>query len=427
MLSISIVVLAILFAIGVPIYMAFALGGLSILLFVVGVPLGQLATLFFESMNSFVLLAGPLFILAGNIMLHGGMGRPLTEFMYGMTARMPGGVAVATVVACTFTGALTGSTIATMAAVGLIMYPAMVGADYDRGYSGGILCASSNLGNLIPPSLAFIMFGYLTETSVAGLFMAGVLPGLILALLLSVTAMIIAKRRKFPMMEGFTWRERGRLFVKALPALFMPVIILGGIYGGVFTPTEAAAVACVYGLLASIFIFRKLTWSAFWVCLTETTKVVGMILILIAGAIFLGKAFTLLGFPQAISMWVVDAGLGPRGFLLLFVAVYALLGCVMEGLAIMFVTLPLIFPAALALQINPMHLGVVFCISVLTAGMTPPVSVFVYATSGMFRIPIEEVTRGILPFLAVTFVALLIITFFPGISTFLPRTMVGVH
>jgi C4-dicarboxylate transporter DctM subunit len=228
-------------------------------------------------------------------------------------------------------------------------------------------------------------------------------------------------------MEGIRWNERGRLFVQALPALIMPVIILGGIYGGVFTPTEAAAVACVYGLLASIFIFRKLTWGAFWLCLTESTKLVGMILILIAGALFLGKAFTLLGFPQAISIWVVEAKLGPMGFLILFVILYAVLGCIMEGLAIMFVTLPLIFPAALALNINPMHLGVVFCISVLMAGMTPPVSVFVYAASGMFRVPIAEVTRGVLPFLAVTFVVLLIITFFPDISTFLPKTMVGVR
>lgn len=425
MLTISILVLVILFVIGVPIYMAFALGGLLILFFVIGMPLSQLASMFFESMNSFVLLAGPLFILAGNIMFHGGLGKPLTEFLYSMTARLPGGVAVATVIACTFTGALTGSTIATMAAVGLIMFPAMIGAKYDRGFSGGILCASSNLGNLIPPSLAFIMFGYLTDTSVAGLFMAGVLPGLLLALLLSIMVIIIAKQRKFPLMEGLTWRNRRKLFFQALPALFMPVIILGGIYGGIFTPTEAAAVACVYGILASLFIFRKLTWQTFWTCLTETTKIVGIILMLIAGAIFLGKAFTLLGFPQAISMWVIDAGFGPKGFLILFVVVYAILGCVMEGIAIMFVTLPLIFPAALTLQIDPMHLGVVFCVSVLMAGMTPPVSIFVYATAGMFKIPIEEVTKGVLPFLAITFITLLIITFFPELSTYLPKLMVG--
>jgi C4-dicarboxylate transporter DctM subunit len=427
MLTLSILVLAILFAIGVPIYMAFALGGLSILLFVIGVPLSQLASMFFENMNSFVLLAGPLFILAGNIMFHGGLGKPLTEFLYSITARLPGGVAIATVIACTFTGALTGSTIATMAAVGLIMYPAMVGAKYDKGFSGGILCASSNLGNLIPPSLAFIMFGYLTDTSVAGLFMAGVFPGLLLALLLSIVVVIIAKKRKFPLMEGVNWRDRKKQFFRALPALFMPVIILGGIYGGVFTPTEAAAVACIYGILVSVFIFKKLNWHTFWICLTETTKVVGIILMLIAGAIFLGKAFTLLGFPQAISKWVINAGLGPQGFLILFVVVYALLGCVMEGLAIMFVTLPLIFPAASTLQIDPMHLGVVFCVSVLMAGMTPPVSIFVYATAGMFKIDIQEVTKGILPFLAITFLTLVILTFFPGFSTFLPKLMMGIR
>lgn len=427
MLTVSIIILGTLFFIGVPIYLCFALGGVSILVFVIGMPLGQLAALFFNSMNSFVLLAGPLFILAGNIMLHGGLGKPLTEFLYSMTSRLPGGVAVATVIACTFVGALTGSTIATMAAVGLIMHPAMIGAKYDEGYSGGVICASSNLGNLIPPSLAFIMFGYLTDTSVSGLFMAGVMPGLLLALLLSITAMLIAKRRKFPVMESTYKGKRWQTFVKAIPALFMPVIILGGIYGGIFTPTEAAAVACIYGIIVGVFIFHELTWRSFWTCLTETTKLVGIILILIAGAIFLGKAFTLIGFPQTISQFVVDAGLGPVGFLFLFIAVYAVLGCIMEGLAIMFVTLPLIFPAAMSLQVDPMHLGVIFCVSVLMAGMTPPVSIFVFATAGMFRIPVEKVTRGVLPFLAVTFIVLLLLTLFPDISTFLPKTMFGIR
>lgn len=423
MLAISIVILAILFALGVPIFMAFGIGGLLILLYVIGVPLGQMATMFFESMNSFVLLAGPLFVLAGNIMLHGGMGKPLTEFLHSLTARMHGGVAVATVIACTFIGALTGSTMATLAAVGLIMFPAMVEAGYEKGYSAGVLCASANLGNLIPPSLVFILFGYLTDTSVAGLFMAGILPGLLMAFLLGMTAMIIAKKKRFPLMERVNWKRRRHLFARALPALFMPVIILGGIYGGIFTPTEAAAVACVYGLLVSLLVFRQLTWRRFWNCLSDTTKIVGMLLILIAGAMFLGKAFTLVGFPQVISQWVADSGMGKIGFLMLFIAMYALLGCIMEGMAIMFVTLPLIYPASVSLGIDTMQLGVIFCIAILMAGMTPPVSVFVYAASGMFGVPISDVTKGVLPFLAVTFVTLIIIVLVPQISTFLPALM----
>jgi C4-dicarboxylate transporter DctM subunit len=307
------------------------------------------------------------------------------------------------------------------------MYPAMVGARYDKGFSGGILCASANLGNLIPPSLAFIMFGYLTDTSVARLFMAGVFPGLLLALLLSVMAMLIARKRKFSLMDSISRGDRKKQFFQALPALLMPVIVLGGIYGGIFTPTEAAAVACIYGTLVGAFVFKKLNWRTFWTCLTETTKVVGIVLMLILGAIFLGKAFTLLGFPQAISKWVINAQLGPQGFLIVFVVVFALLGCVMEGLAIMFVTLPLIFPAASALKIDPLHLGVVFCVSILMAGMTPPVSIFVYATAGMFKIEIEQITKGILPFLAITFLTLLIITFIPGLSTFLPKLMMGIR
>ena len=426
MLAFCVVILAVLFAIGVPIYTSFALGGLAILAWVIGMPLNQLATMFFQSMNSFVLLAGPLFILAGNIMVRGGLAKPLTDFLYSFTARMPGGVAIATVIACTFIGALTGSTIATLAAVGLIMYPAMTGANYDEGYSGGVLCSASNLGNLIPPSLAFILFGYLTETPVADLFMAGVFPGLLLAVMLGTTASLIARKRGFPLLPGVGWENRGRLFIKALPALLMPLIILGGIYGGIFTPTEAGAVACVYGIIVSAVFFRKLTWKLFWACVSDTTSLATTILMLIAGAMFLGKVFTLLGFPQAISKWVIEIGLGQLGFLFLFVAMYAVLGCIMEGLALMFVTMPLIFPAAAALNIDPLHLGVVFCVSILVAGMTPPVSIFVYATGAMFKIEAGKVTRGVLPFLAVTFCALIFIVFFPAISVWLPNTMIGV-
>ena len=423
MLTFGIVAAAILFATGAPIYIGFALGSIIIIHLLIGIPLAQIAAMFFDAINSFVLLAGTLFVLAGNLMRYSGTSKALVDFLCSFIARIPGGVAVATIIACTFIGALTGSIIATLAAVGFIMFPAMLDVNYPRGYSGAVLCSSSTLGNLIPPSIIFILFGFLTQTSVGKLFMAGVIPGFLLAALLSIAAMVIAKKRQFPLMPGVTWNERGHLFIKALPGIFMPVIILGGIYGGIFTPTEAAAVACVYCILIGVFIYRKLNWKNFVASVNDTVQIAGMILFMIAGGMMFGKAFMLVGFPQAICNWVIGSGLGPTGFLLLLAAVFVGLGFLIEGMAMMFIAIPLFLPAAAALEISLIHLGVIFCISVLIAGITPPVSTFLYATSGMFDIKIGELLPEVIPFLIVMVIVLFIIVLFPGISVWLPETM----
>ena len=419
----GIVISAILFAIGAPLYLGFALGGIIIIVCHMGFPISEIGTLYFAGIDSFPLLAGLLFILAGNLMMHGGVGKPLIDFLGSFTARLPGGMAIATIIACAFMGALTGSTAATIASVGIIMFPAMVGAKYDKGYSAGVLCSAGNLGNLIPPSVFFIIYGFLTEQPIAELFVAGVVPGLLLALLLSVTALVIAKRRLFPLMPSVTWKERGRMFLKALPGIFMPVIILGGIYGGIFTPTEAAAVACVYCILISTLVYRGLTWKNILISLRNTTQVVGQVLIMIAGGILFGKAFILVGFPQAINSWVVDVGISPMGFLFLLTIAFMGLGCIMDGLCVMFVTIPLIMPAVIALEINLIHLGVIFCFSVLISGITPPVSMFLYFTAGLFETRVAEVMRSILPFLVITIIVLFIIVLFPWLSLWLPGTM----
>ena len=423
MLILGVVVTAILFVIGAPIYIAFALGGVIILLLFAGFPLPELAVFYFDTIDSFILLAGALFVLAGNLMVRGGMGEPLVKFLSSFTARVPGGLAVATIIVCTFLGALTGSVVATLAAAGIIMFPAMIAANYDRGYSTGVLCTGSTLGTLIPPSVTLILFGFLTQTSVGQLFMAGVVPGLLLAVLLAITAMVIARRKRFPLTPGVSWRERGNLFIKALPGIFMPVIVLGGIYGGVFTPTEAAAVACVYCILVGIFIYRGLNWKNFWTSVKDTVGVVGLILMLIAGGMFLGKGFMLAGFPEAICSWVVTTGLSPLMFLFLLTLAYIGLGFVMDANAIMFVFIPLILPAAIALDINLIHLGIIFLFGVLVGGITPPVAVLLYLTSGMFETPVEDVMKGVIPFLAVMVIVMIIITLFPEISLLLPGTM----
>ncbi len=425
MIMLSIIVTILAFAIGAPIYIGFAVGSMLIVLLDIGMPPAQLAAMYFSSIDSFVLVAGLLFMLAGNLMVYSGTSKALVNFLTSFVSQIPGGVAVATIMACAFIGALTGSIIATLAAVGFIMFPAMTDAKYSKGYSGAVLCSSATLGNLIPPSIIFILFGFLTETSVSELFMAGVMPGLLLAILLSLVAVVVARIKGFPSAERVDFRERGRLFIKALPGLFMPLIILGGIYGGIFTPTEAASVACVYCILIGVFVYRQLTWKNFVDSLRDTVQVGGMVLLMISGGMVLGKAFMLIGFPQAICNQVISMGLGQTQFLVLLAVVFVLIGFFIEGMAILFITIPLVVPAAISLNISLVHLGVIFCVSILIAGITPPVSTFLYATSGMFNINISEMIKDVIPFLAIMILALFLIVIFPEIALWLPGTMVN--
>lgn len=423
MLVFGVIVLALLFASGIPIFIAFGIGGLIIILFYAGLPTYTLGVMFFDSINSFALLALPLFILAGNLMVHSGMGKALVDFLGSFVARIPGGVAVCTIIAMAFVGALTGTAMACLAMVGLIMFPAMLATNYDRGYSGGVLCSSCNLGNLIPPSVTFILFGFLTGTSVAKLFMAGIIPGLLMTVALSTVAIVVAKRRQFPLVPGVSWKERKRLFIKAIPGLMMPVIILGGIYGGIFSPTEAAAVACVYALLISVCAYQ-LGWKAIWASLTDTVRILGYLLIILGAVFLLGKAFMLTGFTQGVGRWVVAANLSPMGFLLLLGAAFVVLGFIMDMMPMLMI-LPIILPSAIALGIDPLHLGVMFVICVEIGIITPPAAQLLYITGGMFDIPIDQLIRGVLPFLVAMAICLIIVIFLPEISLWLPGTMLG--
>jgi C4-dicarboxylate transporter DctM subunit len=425
MLIAGIVSVVILLAIGAPIFVALGVGGAIIIVFHSGMAINQLAAMYFDCLNSFVLLALPLFILTGSLMVKGGISQPIIKLFSSFTGRLPGGLAVASIIAATFIGALTGSVLATLAMVGLVMFPAMIEAKYNRGYSTGVLLSSSGLGVLIPPSLVFILFGYLTETSVGQLFMAGIIPGILVAALLAVVAVLVGRKKAPTVTVRVSWKERGKLFVKALPAIFTPLIILGGIYSGIFTPTEAAAVACVYSLIIGTVVYRQLKWKNIWASFTETAEMTGKILVLIAGGMMLGRAFMLAGLPEAVTSWVTAIGVTPMLFLLFVIVAYFLLGMVMENATIMFVFVPLIWPSVVLLGIDPLHFGVIVCIAAVIAGITPPMATTLFVTSSLFKTPIEEVTRGVLPFLFALILAMVIITFVPVISTWLPSIMFG--
>ena len=422
MLAFGIAVFAILLLSGVPIFMAFALGGLIIITLHTGLPLYNIGIFFFDSIDTWIMLAVPLFMLAGQLMAESGMGKTLVDLIGGFIGRVPGSIAVTAIAASAFAGALVGSNLAVLGSVGVILFPAMVKAGYDKGYSGGVLCASSELGFLIPPSVVFIIYGFLTQTSVAQLFIAGIIPGLLLAVLLAIPAIVIAKRRRFPPMPQVTWKERKKQLVKALPAIMMPIIVLGGIYGGIFTPTEAGAVACVYTLFIGAFVYRQLTWKNIWTASVESARLTGIILILLCAVLLLGRAFNIIGLPQAIVNWVIGGGLTAPTFLVLLCLVFLVLGMIMDAFA-MVAILPVVMPVVQLLGIDTIHLGVIFVVASMIGTMTPPAAGAIYFTSALFSLPTSETIRGVLPFLAIMIISLVIFAFFPDISTWLPSTM----
>jgi C4-dicarboxylate transporter DctM subunit len=424
MLAFGLAVFLILLCTGVPIFISFALGGLIIVTLYTGMPFYNLGIFFFDSINAWIMLAVPLFMLAGQLMAESGMGKTLVDVMAGFVGRVPGGIGVTAIAASAFCGALVGSNLAVLGSVGVVLYPAMVEAKYDKAYSGGLLCAASQLGFLIPPSIVFIIYGFLTQTSVAQLYMAGIMPGVLLTAILAIPAIYIAKRKNFPPMPRSTWKQQGKRVVKALPAILMPVIVLGGIYGGIFTPTEAAAVACIYTLLVGAFVYRKLDLKNIWSASKESARLTGIILILLCAVMLLGRALNFIGLPQTIGKWVMAGGITAPVFMLFLCLAFLILGIFMDAFA-MVAIMPVVIPAVQALGINTIQLGVVFVVASMIGTMTPPAAGAIYFTSALFKLPTTDTIRGVMPFLAVMVVSLFIFAFWPGVSTWLPGTMFG--
>lgn len=424
MLAFGIIVFLVLLLTGVPIFISFALGGLIIVTLNTGMPFYNIGIFFFDSVNSWIMLAVPLFIFAGQLMAESGMGKTLVDVMAGFVGRVPGGIGVTAIAASAFCGALVGSNLAVLGSIGVILYPVMVEAKYDKSYAGGLLCASSQLGFLIPPSIVFIIYGFLTQTSVAKLYMAGILPGLFMTALLAIPAIYIAKKRGFPPMPRSNWRQQANRLKKALPAILMPIVVLGGIYGGIFTPTEAAAVACIYTVLVGAFFYRGLNWKNIWRSASESARLTGIILVLLCAVMLLGRALNFIGLPQAVGQMVMSGGITSGMFLLLLCAAFLILGIFMDAFA-MVAIIPVVFPAIQQLGINTIQLGVIFVVASMIGTMTPPAAGAIYFTSSLFKLPTMDTIKGIIPFLGIMIVGLVIFAVWPGISTWLPATMLG--
>lgn len=422
LLGVVALLLGVLF-VGLPV--AFSLGGTStVLIFLHGLPDRIIGQTVFSSMESFVLLAIPLFVLMSQILLDGKVGDQLFDVMNAWVRHLPGGLAIATILSCAFFAAITGSSAATAATVGMVAFPAMVERGYDRQFTLGLLAAGGTLGILIPPSIPMILYGAVTEESVGKLFIAGIVPGLILTGIFIAYAVWRSGRGGYEPLPRAGWGERWRITRRNLWGIFLPLLIIGGIYSGAFTPTEAAAVGLAYSLLITLFVYRTLRIRDLPRVCIKSVGTSCMIAMIIGGALLFGKVMTLLEIPQTLTGLVIAKGLPALGFIIVMNLLMIVLGCVLETVSIILLTMPLVAPILGVLGIDPIWYAVILVINMEMALITPPVGVNLYVISGIDRnIRMAEIIRGVLPFMLLMVVMLVLVIVFPGLSLWLPSVM----
>ena len=378
---------------------------------------------FFNFISRYSLMAIPLFIYAGYLMERTGLISQLFKFADALVGWMPGGFGVSTIMACVLFASISGSSVASAAAMSVVAIPEMKKRGYPDWLSAGIVAGNGGIAILIPPSIILILYGIVTETSIVKLFFAGIIPGLLLALTSIITVMIISFRIKLPR-GTFTWTRLGREFIGALPGLGMPVIILGGLYGGVFTPTEAAAAACGYALVYGLISARREFIRQLMPVTRRALNLTAVILFLVGSVGVFQFLAANLYWPQEITKVVTGWGLSQMGFIFAFMGVLLILGCFVDGVAMVLLTVPVVFPIAYALKIDPLHLGVMLTLAVEMSVVTPPVGLNLFAVSGTSKIPITTVIKGSIPFFFADLATLLIVIFVPATVTWLPSVMV---
>lgn len=360
-----------------------------------------------------ILLAIPMFLLAGAVMTRGSIAKRLIRIMIALTAPIPGGISVATVLSCAIFAAISGSSIVTMLAVGTVMFPALISNGYPRSFSIGLICASGTLGIIIPPSIPMILFGIMTETSITKLFLAGIVPGLLLAFLLAGYSVLVNRHR-----DRSNWDKDEILasIRSGIFALALPVLLLGGIYSGYFTPTEAAAAALVYSLIVEGLIHREIGFRDFYEIVGSTASLMGMLLPLVAFATSLSVIMDYERVPQAIVAWVQTFIDSRTTFLIAANAILLLAGCVMDVGSAIVILAPLLIPLALVYGVDPVHFGIVMTVNLEIGYITPPVGLNLFVAIAAFKASFSEVCRSVLPFIVIMLFGLLLITAVPALS-----------
>jgi len=433
-------ILAVLLLTGMPVSIALGLTVFSFLFSMTTIPLDAIALKLFTGIEKFEIMAIPFFILAGNFLTHGGVARRMIRFATSMIGHWYGGMGLAAVFACALFAAISGSSPATVMAVGSILVPAMVAQGYPARFGVGVISTSGGLGILIPPSIVMVMYTVATSgmvvtgpngepilsASIGTMFMAGVIPGLMLATMLGSTTFYRAWKNDYPRMTRATWAERFQAFRDSAWGLMLIVIIMGGIYGGLFTPTEAAAVSAVYAFVVAVWVYKDITLRDVPRVLLASAAMSAMLLYIITNAVMFAFILTSEQIPQLISAWLVDQGLGRVGFLMAINVILLVIGMVMEPSAVILIMAPILFPVAMKLGVNPVHFGIILVVNMEVGLCTPPVGLNLYVASALSKLGLTEVTRASFPWLATALVFLMLVTYVPEISLLLPNWL-GMH
>jgi C4-dicarboxylate transporter DctM subunit len=413
-----------LLGLGMPIFLV--LGACAgVLYFFSGEGLIGVAQVIVDSLNSSTVMSLPLFVMAAAFMRQGGVAKALVDVSIAWLGGIRGSLGLVTVVACTLFAAICGSSVATALAMGTILLPAMIEKGYPRSFALGVIGASGTIGIVIPPSLALILYGIVTEQSVPRLFLAGILPGLLQAAAFFLWVWYDARRRNFPIEPGLPFGDRIRVTVRALPALAVPIIVLVGIYGGVVTVTEAAALAAVAALLVSLLFYRGFRWTETLSVIADALRSAGTIMLIVATALAFGHWMTESGVPAKLVTWTLAHNLETWEFLLAINVLLLLLGCFLEVVAALLLVMPILAPALKPLGVDPVHFSIIFTHNMEIALIHPPVGLNLYVLSTISDAPIGEVIRGILPFLILLLIVLGIITYVPALTMWLPQLVYG--
>jgi C4-dicarboxylate transporter DctM subunit len=405
---------------GLPVFLSLGSLAAAILLFS-GQNLSSLPASFYGSMDNFVLLAVPLFMLMAHIMTKGGVGDDLFDLVNVWLRHLPGGLAVTTVVTCALFAAICGSSAATAVTIGIAAIPAMVRYKYDKPFVMGLVAAGGTLGILIPPSGPMIIYGAVTDTSVGKLFIAGIIPGLVLSMILVVYCWLHSSRiPELASAVPSSWDERWRAFKRAALSLIMPPVIVGGIYLGIFTPTEAAAVGASMSFIICFLIKRQLGLKDLSPILKDTVKTTAMIFMIIGAANYFGQVLTINQIPQQIVKLAVDMELGKWTFLIFVNCLLLFLGCFLEVVSCILIVVPILFPIVLNLGIDPVWFAIIFTINMEMALITPPVGMNLYVILGIAETDMKEILKGVWPFILLLVTGLILIMVVPSLSLWLP-------
>lgn len=408
---------------GMPISIALGLTVMTFLFTMTSVPVESVALKLFTGIEKFEIMAIPFFILAGNFLTHGGVAKRMVNFATSMVGHWYGGLGLAGVMACALFAAVSGSSPATVVAIGSILLPAMLKAGFPKQFGAGIITSSGALGILIPPSIVMVMYAVATNASIGALFMAGIIPGLILTLFLGGITWYRAYKFNYPRQPRASLKMRVRAFLDSVWGLLLIVVVMGGIYTGIFTPTEAAAMSAVYAFVIAVFVYKDMSLKDVPRVLLNSASMSAMLLYIITNAVLFSFLLTNENIPQSLASWMTGMGMGVIVFLIAVNIILLIAGNFMEPSSIMLIFAPIFFPMAMALGINPIHFGIIMVVNMEIGMLTPPVGLNLYVASGITKMGLSELTVAVLPWLFTMLAFLMLVTYVPAISLWLPGVM----